>query len=632
MQTSEIYLKQIKDYCKSVDLKSDDIYACFNERQSNVLKKYFEVYTKYSFNNILGNLELKVSVNKVNKLIELKGEGDWQFSGMYDAHKKGAASCELGHPLRYVYKARNKNNGNTLQFGINCASDFFDIGKEELNAMIRVKDNMVAEVVRLKAIMFMSLYKEHLMYDCGDLGKVLMVSGTSRFDKLGNSSLLPIVKDFYDNDLPLPLSLVEQIKENKLPFSNILNDITNFDVNIVGLRKLQNSEITVIAEMFYSSENDILDLIKNGKLNEKSDFFNFRNVSDLNEAIVIWIDRGNKLKDAQDYFDRNNIGNTWNKMYKLMIKKGLHREEPKFYYAVEILMLFDKDASIQKSFYLPREYGCNGHGLSEKAIINFDSLIEYMATREFFNMVKEGQDLIEEEKKEQEEKRKRIDEMIKYMNNNLEDERYASVKGIVGVKDILLNKKLNYYDMSIRQRNYVDGVYKYMQEIDDLERDKEKEKSVNQNRGLTEEANVNMRYKLSEKTDMLAKIQRLQSEVYDKLGEVEKGIIKSVMDSHWISDKQIRRLNIAFSKYINGEEVEEVEKRVTAGGSNFKNKKWNLIERPDVKEKIIQLQRHSEYTNIPTGVKNIFENILKYNSASENQIKSVENTYKRYFG
>ena len=30
MQTSEKYLKQIKDYCKSVDLKSDDIYACFN--------------------------------------------------------------------------------------------------------------------------------------------------------------------------------------------------------------------------------------------------------------------------------------------------------------------------------------------------------------------------------------------------------------------------------------------------------------------------------------------------------------------------------------------------------------------------------------------------------------------------
>ena len=41
-------------------------------------------------------------------MIELKGDGDWQFDGMYDAHKKGAASCELGHPLRYVYRARNK--------------------------------------------------------------------------------------------------------------------------------------------------------------------------------------------------------------------------------------------------------------------------------------------------------------------------------------------------------------------------------------------------------------------------------------------------------------------------------------------------------------------------------------------
>ena len=630
MQTSEKYLKQIKDYCKSVDLKSDDIYACFNERQSNVLKKYFEVLTKYSFNNILGRLDLEVSPNKINKLIELKGDGDWQFDGMYDAHKKGAASCELGHPLRYVYRARNKKNGNILQFGINCASDFFDIGKDELNAMLRVKDNMVAEVVRLNSILTLSLYKEHLMFDCEEIGKVLMVSGTSSFEKLGNSSLLPIVKDFYEVGLPLPLSLIEQIRSNKLPFENILNDISNFNINIVGLRKLQKSEINVISEMFLSSENDVLDLIRHGKLNEKSDFFNFRNIDDLNESIVIWLDRYNKLKEAQEYFDRNNIGNTWNKMYKLMIKKGLHREEPKFYYTVEILMLFDKDITIQKSFYVPREYGCNGHGLSEKAMSNFDSLIEYMATREFFNMSKEGQELVDNEKKEQEEKKKKIDDMVVYMNANLEDEKYATVKGITGVKDILLNKKLSYYDMSIRQKNYVDGVYKYMLEIDELE--KEKEKSSNQNRGITEEANVNMRYKLSEKTDMLAKIQRLQAEVYDKLGEVEKGIIKSVMDSHWISDKQIRRLNLAFSKYIDGVEVDEFEKRVTAGGSNFKNKKWNLIERPDIKEKIIQLQRHSEYTNMPMGVRNIFENILKYNSASENQIKSVENTYKRYFG
>lgn len=628
MQTSDMYLKRIKEYCKSVDLKSDDIYACFNERQSNVLKRYFEVFTKYYFNNILGRLDLKVSPNKINKLIELKGEGDWQFSGMYDAHKKGAATCELGHPLRYVYRAKNKSNGNVLQFGINCASDFFDIGKEELNAMIRVKDNMVAEVVRLKAIITLSLYKEHLMFDCGDLGKVLMVSGTNMFDKLGESSLLPIVKDFYDNGLPLPLSLIEQIKTANLSFDNILNDITNFNINIVGLRKLQKSEINVIAEMFLSSEMDILSLIKQGKLSEKSDFFNFRNIDDLNESIVIWLDRNNKLKEAQEYFDRNNIGNTWNKMYKLMIKQGLHREEPKFYYTVEILMLFDKDITIQKSFYVPREYGCNGHGLSDKAMANFDSLIEYMATREFFNMSKEGQDLVDNEKKEQEEKRKKIEDMTAYLEKNLEDEKYATVKGISGVKDIVLNKKLPYYDMSIRQKNYVDGVYKNMLEIDDIE----KEKSANKEKDKTEEVNVNMRYKLSEKTEMLAKIQRLQAEVYDKLGEVEKGIIKSVMDSHWISDKQIRRLNIAFSKYINGEEVDEVERKVTAGGNNFKNKKWNLIERPDVKEKIIQLQRHSEYTNMPSGVRNIFENILKYNSASESQIKSVENTYKRYFG
>ena len=31
------------------------------------------------------------------------------------------------------------------------------------------------------------------------------------------------------------------------------------------------------------------------------------------------------------------------------------------------------------------------------------------------------------------------------------------------------------------------------------------------------------------------------------------------------------------------------------------------------------------------NVKNILNNILKYNSASEEQIRSVENTYRRYY-
>ena len=92
-----------------------------------------------------------------------------------------------------------------------------------------------------------------------------------------------------------------------------------------------------------------------------------------------------------------------------------------------------------------------------------------------------------------------------------------------------------------------------------------------------------------------------------------------------------RLLENSASKYILGEENTTVKKNVIVGQNKLGNKKYNLIERPDVKDKILALQRHPDYTNIPEGVKNILNNILKYNSASEEQIRSVENTYNRYF-
>jgi hypothetical protein len=86
----------------------------------------------------------------------------------------------------------------------------------------------------------------------------------------------------------------------------------------------------------------------------------------------------------------------------------------------------------------------------------------------------------------------------------------------------------------------------------------------------------------------------------------------------------------AFDKYILKQEVSE--DKPTDIVKKVENKKWNLIERPDVKDKILEIKRHSEYSNIPMSIRNIFTNILKYNMASEKQIEVVENTYKRYFG
>jgi hypothetical protein len=173
--------------------------------------------------------------------------------------------------------------------------------------------------------------------------------------------------------------------------------------------------------------------------------------------------------------------------------------------------------------------------------------------------------------------------------------------------------------MTDKQQAYVENKYKSMILFD----------SRNEKKEVVDEE-INNRYSLVEKSDILAKIQRLQTEV-DDLPDFYAGILNTVMQYKTVTDKQIVQINNAFSKYILGEENTTVKKNVIVGQNKLGNKKYNLIERPDVKDKILALQRHPDYTNIPEGVKNILNNILKYNSASEEQIRSVENTYNRYF-
>ena len=89
------------------------------------------------------------------------------------------------------------------------------------------------------------------------------------------------------------------------------------------------------------------------------------------------------------------------------------------------------------------------------------------------------------------------------------------------------------------------------------------------------------------------------------------------MENKFVSDRQIYQIEKAFNSLILGIEDEEEKKNVILGRNTLGTKKWNLIERPDVKEKIIALQKLSDYSDIPYEIQNIFSNILKYNSASD---------------
>ena len=177
--------------------------------------------------------------------------------------------------------------------------------------------------------------------------------------------------------------------------------------------------------------------------------------------------------------------------------------------------------------------------------------------------------------------------------------------------------------MSEKQLSYVKGVYNLMKDFDKSEVKPEDASSVDEE--------VNKRYTLQERPEILAKIQRLQREAQDLPNFVDK-ILATVMRTKFVSDKQIIQIDKAFSKYILNEEVPENVENSQIMKSSQGNKKWSLIERPDIREKIVAIRSHGEYTNIPDNIKNIFANILKYNMVSEKQIDVVENTYKRHFG
>lgn len=621
MKNLKDYESAKKNYIKLENLNSDNIYEYFNNESVLLLiRRYYEVYTKFLFNQLMGSLRLEVSAQKAEKLMALKGTGSWEFAGMIDMYERGKATCELGHPLRYVYKARNIENNEILNFGSRCVGDFFDLDSKGVRALIKVKDEMFEELKEMAAIKKLGLMEEHYTYDCENLGLMLKLFGVEGVKKVIDlNPLMPIVYDFVSLGLPIPKSLIKQISKFNDDLSTIMISPKYLEIDMVKLDILRDSELSLVSLMFTNSYQDVLDNIEKGKVATTSDFYNFRTVQELNIAISHWLNRNERLLKAQDYFKKQGIDLPWIDIYRYMIKNRLYTDNPKIYYGVETLLVFDKNIPVESTVYMPKDYGYKGYQLSPRAHEDFDDLISYLASKEFLMAIKDVYSslnvVVEKENKEKNE----LDEMMQFLQENLDKEEYSSLKGIMGVRDIVLKKRLDANDMSDKQLSYVKSVYQSMKS--------QGEKASNSTSNV--DGAINNRYTLSEKPEILAKIQRLQREVNELPSLVEK-ILNTVMSSKFVSDKQIIQIDKAFDKYILNQEV--ADENPTSVVKKVDNKKWNLIERPDVKDKILEIKRHSEYSNIPMNIKNIFSNILKYNMASEKQIEVVENTYKRYFG
>ena len=624
------YQRLKRNFILEKDINNNNVYDYFEKAQVNLLKSYYEWYTKLLFSRLRGSLRLEVSPLKVKKLVALKGEGDWEFAGMVDAQSRGAAVCELGHPIRYVYYAQNIKNGQLLRFGSRCVGDFFNIDEDGVKALTKVKDLMLTEMKEIASIKTQKLIHEHYIYDCGPLGLIIENLGVDSLKNLASiNPLIGVAHKFLSLGMPLPISLIEELKENNAALLNVLEDFSYYEVDMEELKKLQESDISLISKMFLVSEAEIQNSIKKNNKNKQSDFYIFRTIPDLKVGISVWKGRSVLVNQVHDFFKDKGVNCEWVDLYKYAVQIGYKRDNKRFYQGLLLMTLFDKNIKITESGLSKNPFSYKGYQLTEEIQDDFDYILEHMSTREFIMAFLSLLEQKTAEDKDTADERERKALMMVYLKEHLPLSKYDNIQGIKGVKDIVLVKKIDFQRMSDKQLNYVEDVYKRMLALDNKDIHKPAE-----NNSLVFDADINNSYSLSERPDILAKIQRLQNECLDKLNAERPktvSIMTNILNRRRVSDKQIKNINEAFSIYILGEVPKEEEVNVPLDVMKPTNRKWYLTERPDVLDKVNALVNHQEEFNISAKRRDFLSNILKYRNVSDKQISIIEQMHSEYF-
>jgi len=213
-------------------------------------------------------------------------------------------------------------------------------------------------------------------------------------------------------------------------------------------------------------------------------------------------------------------------------------------------------------------------------------------------------------------------EILEFLKENLDNEKYKYVRGKVGVKDIVITKGLTFEDMTPKQEAYVKSVYSGMRGVDNKEQNDTKKVISN-----------NSKYQLSEKPEVLMKIQRLQNEVSDKTPEITRKIIDTIMKYRTISEKQLRHINDAYvSLVVEGKDTITFSyKDESKDTSSESNKRYMLKDRPDIKEKIDKILNSDLYYTLPERQYQIVYSVSKYKTVSDKQIFYIEEAYKSIF-
>ncbi len=564
------YKERKRSYIENNLKGGENLFKHFTPEQVEFLMNYYEQYTVYLFYKIRKNLRLEVSKNKIKILSDLKGDGEWEFAGMRDTKGFGDVYCELGHPLRYAYKARNKTNGNTIIFGSTCVGDFFELDQKGINDLKKLKDTMQKELRTLIAVIKLNLQKEYLIYECKDFGRLASLFGTGCASYLPQSYVKDNIVKCNSLGLPIPATLVEEYR---------LKSVMSKGLEMFSLR---NDMFAQFANTFTDcSSHFVIDAVKSldrffarafqVRVPELPYIYGYSvakymrmfNIENIVKFPTVWKQRITAVKELEQLYIDNGLQVNFIDIYELRDK--INKPIPEQY--VECLhflaSFLNRDSEIPFSKGRSDKCGLLGiHNLNiyEKYILNFEHYIETYKQEQYIKAVvvmskvllkhvqdyyaKMQEDLIK--KQEEEKARVSIEEekriVNEYLKTKITNENKYSIKGGKVAYGVIIEQKVPCERWSQAQWIWIKEAYNAFKAVE-AKHDAHVAKTEEVNKGIE----VNNKYKLGDKPDIKNKIDTiLESPYYHNLDEKTRSIINTVNTFKNVSDRQIKYIEQAY--------------------------------------------------------------------------------------
>lgn len=209
---------------------------------------------------------------------------DWSYDGFIDTGRLGNEHCSMGHALRYVHFAKNKNTNEIIKFGIKCISDFFDITPDKLK--------MIQEgFIQVNKIVDDIVQKFRNGYDFETI--------TKKFESLSEAPFHhKAIKLLLSNKLPLPYEYEQEINKiwskesSRKEFEEFLDKNPQY-ASIVVMAKMctGDEQFKQNHSKIYQKMEDIIKFLeRNQKLSESQ-------IKLLNKIIMLdFVDIDNKIE------------------------------------------------------------------------------------------------------------------------------------------------------------------------------------------------------------------------------------------------------------------------------------------------------------------------------------------------